>query len=229
MEDEEQVEFRANEVRDLQNEDFALNTTDGITLYASGCSMLLFYDQSPLSKELMEIWLELADIHSGVNFYGVDFTRRRNIMKRFSEIKNSPNHMFNRYTSKSVPFILVYREDEPNISYPQAFYNGEFSTSALNDFVMTLACEAGYNESPFLRQGIYTENNTVLDEDGQIIEKNNVKVERTNLDKASGKVRKVINEREDEIIRNYRLDLSPTDPEPVKRSPMKRGVGYIYM
>tara|TARA_R110001632_G_scaffold200941_5_gene323674 strand:- start:698 stop:1393 length:696 start_codon:yes stop_codon:yes gene_type:complete len=224
--------FRKKLVRDLQNEDFALNTTDGITLYAKGCSVVLFYDQTKLSYELTGIWVDLAEIHSGVNFYGVDFNKRTQIMERFTQIRGSPNHWANRYTSRGVPFILVYREDEPGISYPQAFYNGELSTADLSNWIMTLACEAGYNESPFLREGINTEKNTVITDDGTVVTMNKKNFPSASMDDRNRrKAEKDMNKHEDELLRNYQLDLTPPkrNDVPYKTNPKGKGIGFIVM
>ena len=151
---EPEDEFDGGRPRELQNEDFSLSATDGITLYAKGCSVVLFYGKGPLSKELLQIWIRSADEYAGVNFLTVNTLARVNIMKRFIQLRLSPNHMFHKFTKRPVPFILVYREsNEPGISYPQMFYSpqptlrdvqgGDFEEE-FNDWIETSACLAGF-------------------------------------------------------------------------------------
>lgn len=144
-----------NRVFELDNEDFALKATDGLTLYAKGCSLVLFYGKGSLSKKLLILWHQAADEYSGINFFTVNTNLRRDIMRRFTDIKLSPNHILNRFTKRPIPFILVYREsNEPNISYPQAFYDGKLSedtyetgelSDGFYDWVTNMACEADYH------------------------------------------------------------------------------------
>lgn len=144
-----------NRVFELDNEDFALKATDGLTLYAKGCSIVLFYGKGSLSKKLLLLFHQLADEFSGTAFLTVNTALRRDIMRRFTDIKMSPNHILNRFTVRPIPFILVYREsNEPGISYPQAFYDGELSEEAyvngdmedsMYDWVANMACEPDYH------------------------------------------------------------------------------------
>ena len=142
-----------NRVFELDNEDFSLKATDGLTLYAKGCSLVLFYGRGALSKKLLVLWHQTADEFSGVAFLTVNTALRRDIMRRFTDIKLSQNHIFNRFTTRPIPFILVYREsNEPGISYPQAFYDGVLTEDgnvedSLYDWVTNLACEPTYHGS----------------------------------------------------------------------------------
>lgn len=226
--------FQRGLVRDLQNEDFALATTDGITLFATGCSIILFYDNTLLSRQLMEIWLDLAQIHAGVNFYGVDFNNRREIMQRFFEIKTSPNHMFNRYTTQAIPFILVYREDQPGISYPQAFYNGPLTTDDISNWILIMACQPGYRESPLLAKGITTPNNTIINDPN--MGEGVTRVLSSDVDPAvsfaaisSRRAREEMDRQEKTLLKNYALDLAPTKTytDAYRKKPTRRGVGFI--
>ncbi len=153
--------FSRNRVRELDKEDFALNAAIGLVLYSKGCSLILFYDKSGLSKQLQVLWNDLADRFGGVNFFGVNVQDRTEIMRRIVEIRNQPNHPLNKYVSRGEPYILVYRENEPGLSYPQAFYNGELSTSQLSNWILQLACDPGYTETPYEHEGTITENDRI--------------------------------------------------------------------
>jgi hypothetical protein len=146
-EDETPNLFGFNNLQDLQSEDFALASTDGLVLYAYGCSVVLFYGDDEFSKGLQVIWLDLASRFADVNFFGVNMMERRAIAKRIGEIRNSPNHPLNWAATARTPYILVFREaDDPQLSYPQAFYNGPLDVNSLSEWIVTLACQPGYTD-----------------------------------------------------------------------------------
>lgn len=160
--------FEPNFVRDLNNEDFALASTEGLTLYAEGCSLVLFYDKSPKSRMMGEVWEELASQFGDVNFYGVNLAERRDIAKRIGNIRNDANHMFNKFTLAKAPYIIVYRESsDAKVSYPQAFYNGQLSTEEIANWVVDLACQPGYTDyvSNTFDEDVEVPVNTIVDED----------------------------------------------------------------
>lgn len=157
MADEENQEegdiFDHSRVQELESEDFALPSVDGLVLYRSGCSLVLFYDRSDESMDLRELFVDLAEEFSGINFCAVNTTRRSAIMKRVSQIQGNPNHPFWRYLrhvyrESLTPFILVFREVEDGLGYPQAVYNGELEKDVMMDWIGNRACQPGYNEFP---------------------------------------------------------------------------------
>lgn len=160
--------FGANHARDLNNEDFALASTEGLTLIAEGCSVVLFYNGNPKSRLLREIWVELSDQFPDVNFYGVNLAERRDIAKRIGEIRNDANHIFNKFTLAKAPYIIVYRESQDSkVSYPQAFYNGPLTTEDLANWIVDLACQPGYTDyvSNTFDDTVEVPVNTIVDED----------------------------------------------------------------
>lgn len=148
MEEEEQQNlFIYNNLSELNTEDFALQSTDGLVLYAGGCSIVLFYGQDPISKALQGAWLDLAGQYADINFFGVNMAERRDIAKRMGQIRNSPNHPFNWAVMARTPYIMAFREaDDPGLSYPQAFYNGDLDIAQISSWIVTLACQPGYTD-----------------------------------------------------------------------------------
>jgi hypothetical protein len=145
--------FGHSKVQELESEDFALASIDGLVLNREGCSIVLFYDMTSMSMNLREMFVDLAEQFSGINFCGVNTTRRSAIMKRVSQIQSNPNHPFWRYLrhiyrESLVPFILVFREVETGVGYPQAVYNGALDQEAIADWLSNRACQPGYNEFP---------------------------------------------------------------------------------
>jgi hypothetical protein len=171
--------FRTIQVRELQNEDFMLNTVERIALVANGCSIVLFYLLGdPISRKMRILWNDLANRFSGVNFFAVNASRRINIMKAFDDVKNDVDHPLNAYRLRGFPSILVYREagSQSGIAWPKAFYNGELSTSALIDWILTLACEPGYTATPALKEGTVVDLDTIVTDPRAVV---NSEVSRT--------------------------------------------------
>lgn len=152
--------FRSIPVRELQDEDFLLASVERIVLKASGCSAVLFYTlKDPISKQLRNMWNELADSFAGINFFAVNASRRVNIMRSFQEVSDDLDHPLNNFRIRGYPAILIYREGgQPGISWPKAFYNGELTLDALQNWMLQLACTPGYTETPLIKEGIVTEN-----------------------------------------------------------------------
>lgn len=191
--------FQRDRVHELESEDFALASVDGLVLSREGCSIVLFYDDSDESKNLREIWIDLAEEFSGITFGAVNTTRRSSIMKRILQIQNNPNHPSWRYLRRvSYPLIIAFREVEPGLGYPQAVYNGQKTYENLEYWISNDACEPGYNEYPAAGSG-----EEDLDE---LV--NGPKVERQS--KQSERVRRVLADRERE------LDLLAQNPDQYK-------------
>ena len=88
--------FRTFRVRELDNEDFILNSEARIALRSKGCSAVLFYNpRNDTSKGLKVIWNELSETLAGVNFFSVNTSRRTDIMRAFSEVRQQLNHPLN--------------------------------------------------------------------------------------------------------------------------------------
>lgn len=162
---EEEDLFDHSRVQELESEDFALATVDGLVLNRDGCSLVLFYDRSTASTELRELFVELAEEFSGINFCAVNTNRRSAIMKRVSQIQGNANHPFWRYLrhvyrESLVPFVLVFREVEAGVGYPQAVYNGEPDKESMSEWIANLACQPGYNEFPGAEQDVAIDDET---------------------------------------------------------------------
>ena len=145
--------YKSIPTKELQNEDFILDSVERIALKASGCSIILFYlNDHRKSMQVKAIWDELSDKFAGVFFYTVNASRRKDIMYAFQLIAQDQDHPLHRYRIKEYPSIIVYREGgQPGVSWPKAFYNGELDQDALENWVLNLACTPGYTETSALR------------------------------------------------------------------------------
>lgn len=159
--------FRTIRVRELQDEDFILGSVERIVLKANGCSIILIYSlKDKVSRGLRVIWDDLADTFAGVNFFAINASRRINIMRAWQEVNDDPDHPLNAYRVRGYPAIIVYREGgQPGLSWPKAFYNGELSSSLLQNWILQLACTPGYTETPAIREGIVADTEVVVTDD----------------------------------------------------------------
>jgi hypothetical protein len=230
--------FSSARVRELQNEDFALESTEGLTLFAEGCSIVLFYNNSSTSAGLAEIWADLSAEFTDVNFFGVNLMQRRDIAKRIGGIRNDVNHMFNKFTLARPPYILAYRESlDPQISYPQAFYNGAYDTQSIAEWISEVGCQPGETEfvSDTATQAYEGDKNVIIDEDVDEMGNPRSIVSREYYGSKSTAVQRVLASRAREL---ENLQLSPDDYDmmtptrdptfkPNKRVTSTRGVGYV--
>lgn len=243
--DSEGDAFSSERVRELQNEDFALESTEGLTLFAEGCSIVLFYNNNAASAGLIEIWGSLSEEFLEYNFFGVNLSQRRDIAKRIGSIRNDANHMFNKFTLAKAPYIIVYREsNDPKVSYPQAFYNGVYSTEELANWISDYGSQPGYNEyvSDTFDEPIEVRKNVVIDE--EVDERGSARTtltreynDRSLSVKAPKKtaVQRILAARGKEIdssqlsVEDYALMTPVRDPtfSPNKRVSSNRGVGFI--
>lgn len=168
MAEEFQTEFDQEvlgsiKVKNLEDEDFLLNTGERLVLKAEGCSLVLFYStDNEVSRGLLAIWNTLADRLAGINFFAVNTSRRYDIMGAYEQIRLLPDHPFNKFTTNRRPFIWVFREAlSPGLSIPKAIYNGELSSAAIQDWALMLACEPGYEEANDASQGGMDSNNNI--------------------------------------------------------------------
>lgn len=239
--DSEGDAFSSERVRELQNEDFALDSTEGITLFAEGCSIVLFYNNNATSAGLIEIWADLSAQFLEYNFFGVNLSQRRDIARRIGSIRNDLNHMFNKFTLAKAPYIIVYREsNDPKVSYPQAFYNGVYSTEDLANWISENGCQPGYTEevSDTYDEPIEVQKNVVIDEDEggrtSLTREYNDRSLNVKTPKKTA-VQRILAARGKEIdssqlsVEDYALMTPIRDPTftPNKRVSSNRGVGFI--
>ena len=159
--------FRYVRVRELQDEDFLLSTAEKIVLRATGCSAVLFYVRNnATSRGLRDIWNVLSENFAGINFFAVNASLRVNIMRAFQQVNDDPDHPLSPYYIRGYPTILIYREGAvPGASWPKAFYNGDLSTDALQDWLLQLACVPGYTETPAIREGVVMDTEVIVTDD----------------------------------------------------------------
>lgn len=153
MDDFEEDLYKSIPIKELQNEDFVLDSVERIALKATGCSIILFYlNGDRKSMQVKAMWDELSDKFAGVFFYTVNASRRTDIMRAFQIVAQDQDHPLHQYRIKQYPSIIVYREGgQPGVSWPKAYYNGPLELDALENWVLNLACTAGYTETSALR------------------------------------------------------------------------------
>jgi hypothetical protein len=133
--------FPEEAVKRLRESDFLLDTDDLIRTRWDDCLVVLFYSENSESFNLTKIWGLVAAQVAGPIFAACNCISEKRVAEAFTRLNMSEDHPHRWASLSQFPFILVYRQ-----GWPQAFYNGERSVSAIADWALTLACKAGYTE-----------------------------------------------------------------------------------
>lgn len=133
--------FGQFKVKELSDNDFALQSDFPTTLLSREMHVILFYDPDGIEPEILSLWDDVARRVAGPVIAGVNMSSRREVMKAFLDTQSDFDNAFNAYTGFQSPTILVYRKRQP-----QAFYNGELSLDALVGWISSLAWKPGYRE-----------------------------------------------------------------------------------
>lgn len=142
--------FAFNQVKELRLEDFWLGSRTPTALRDTGVVIVLFYNTSdPASLGLAKIWAQLAQSISGITMAAVNVSTRREIMEAFFDVGRDLDNPLNKYEIRGVPTILAYRA-----GWPKAYYNGEKSKAAIENWIFVLARQPGYEEPDLLFTGI---------------------------------------------------------------------------
>jgi hypothetical protein len=141
--------FAQDSVKRLSSGDFSLDTPEKIRLNSSECTVILFYGENSESRALARIWSIVAQQSAGPIMAAINVMVDTKVAVAMTDIRSSGSHPLHWAAMKGYPFILSYRGN-----YPVAFYNGERSTQAILEWVMTLACEANYYERFDISAGV---------------------------------------------------------------------------
>jgi len=133
--------FPISNVKILKNEDFNTNSEDLISLKNKLCSVILFYVENKESKLLSELWELIAKKIPGNILCACNLNSEVKISQAFIQVKQNQNHPFYWTGIQQAPFILIYRD-----GWPQGFYNGTRSISAISDFILSQACSPNFHE-----------------------------------------------------------------------------------
>jgi hypothetical protein len=142
------VLFAQQSVRNFRESDFTLNSKLLVALNYSDCILCLFYDDTPNSRQLAQIWAQAAIRTSGPIFAACNLVIEKRVAEAFIEIGKDQAHPFYWAHTVKIPFILVYSS-----GWPKATYRGHKSVSSIIAYSMQLACQAGYTERESLKTG----------------------------------------------------------------------------
>lgn len=124
--------------RIFKEADFSLETATPIALIWTDCFIVLFYNPlNEIDRETFNIFIAAARRSSIAIFATVNLQSEGRISKAFNETALNPNNPLNDFSLKEIPAVVIYRD-----RFPQAFYNGDFTVSALTDFTLSFACNA---------------------------------------------------------------------------------------
>lgn len=152
--------FTVVKVRELKGSDFYLGSVTPTYMKYKGCAVILFYIPSdPVSQALQIVWAQLAATLAGIAFMAVNCSVEDDVVRAFSEMAQDPDHPCHPFYLGGFPLIITYRK-----GWPQAYYNGELSYDAIQNYAITLACQPGYYEpvNDYLGVG-----RTLLDDQGE--------------------------------------------------------------
>lgn len=130
-------------VRRLKGQDFLLDQPPYIKY--SDCLLVLFYNQSEESLELLDLFVKAAELSAGPIFATVHITLEEEIRQAF--VKIDPRD--SAYSLSSIPVIFTYQNGRP-----RGVYNGAYELQPLVDFATTLACRVDYSEPINTRAGV---------------------------------------------------------------------------
>lgn len=152
--------FTTVKVKELGREDFYIGSRTPTMLKFSGCAIILFYiPTDPVSYAMQQIWAQLASTLAGISFFAINCSVQDEIVAAFKETGSDVDHPLYPFRIEGIPQIMVYRG-----GWPQAYYNGELSYDALQNYALTLACKPGYYEPESDYVGV---GRTLLDAQGE--------------------------------------------------------------
>lgn len=132
-------------VKRLRESDFALDTRDKICLYVDNCTLVLFYTESPESKNLLNIFTTISAAPSQmVHFAACNVMLERRVADIIMEIKNMKDHPFSWMGDKGFPLVVVYRR-----GFPIYYYDGPPNLEMLTFFVSNFACNPNFHSHNF--------------------------------------------------------------------------------
>jgi len=131
--------FAQDVVRKLSDKHFITDSKCKIELkdYRKNHMMILFYNdemQDKNTKNVLEVWLEVAKKVVGPTFAVVNLSESLEIRKAFAKMNIKAGDT-KWLALKNVPFILIYYEGKPI-----TFYNGAMSVKAIIDYSLILSC-----------------------------------------------------------------------------------------
>ncbi len=145
--------FAQDSIKELTQDDFELETDEGIKLRYNKCMLVLFHGNDTESLDLHQVWYSAAQQVVGPSFGSINLSSNKMLSQAFVGL-NTYNSPLRWAALKTVPFIMVYQN-----KWPIAFYNGERSVQAIINYSLTLACKAEYNEPVNLYGGMTANNN----------------------------------------------------------------------
>jgi hypothetical protein len=131
-------------LKKLSEKDFLIESREALSIQYDDCNMILFYDESDLSRQILPIWEQTANSTVGPIFSAINLVAENKVANRFIQIKLDLDHPLNWASMGQTPFVLVYRK-----GWPQAFYNGNYSVEEIKNYALNYACKSGFKDTTF--------------------------------------------------------------------------------
>jgi hypothetical protein len=136
-------------VKEMSESEFWLGSATPTSIKSNKCHIILFYEPTSTSADLINIWSLLAQTIGGPVIAAVNTSARGEIMDAFANVEADLDNPLNAFSGFGIPTIMVYRN-----RWPQAFYNGELSYDAIKKWILVLACKPGYKEPQSYFHGV---------------------------------------------------------------------------
>lgn len=109
--------FPEQKVITIKNSDFNLETDEKVTIKNKMLCLVLFHDNSHISKEIAKIWQKLSNNIPGIVFYACNLIDNKDIAQVFLTLAIDETSPYKDFARNRIPFILVYRNGKPQKSY----------------------------------------------------------------------------------------------------------------
>ena len=127
-------------LKKLRESDFALDTRDKLCIFDDNCTLVLFYTETPTSKQFLSTFQTVAETMAGVSYATCNVMLEKKVAEALIELYKLIDHPFSWTGSRPFPFIIVFRR-----GYPICFYDGPMDIQILMEFIGTYANNPQFN------------------------------------------------------------------------------------
>ena len=125
--------FPKQKIEVLKSSDFNTDSDDKITLKTKDITLLLFYDNSFLSKETLSILEKISKKIIGIIFAVCDLSKELDIATYITDININSKSQYQKIFKYISPFIVIYKNGKP-----QEVYKGVISEGRIINYCLSL-------------------------------------------------------------------------------------------
>lgn len=113
--------FPTKQIKILTDNDFLLNSEEKITIKDNSLLVILFYDKTDISNEILKMWDNILHHVSGPIFCICDMTTELGVSQNFKTVASDISSKYHKLAFNKEPFIIVYKNGNPVKNYKNAF------------------------------------------------------------------------------------------------------------